>query len=301
MLDAHRLRVFRAVVAAGSVNGAASSLGYTPSAISQHLTALQKETGLALVERVGRGIQPTDVGRAFAEESGQVLERLAALEAIAGDLRAGRIGRLTLSYFASAGAGWVPPVVAALVREFPRLRMDLRLIELAAEAPFVPDLELYVEGSPSSPLDGYDVRALLDEPYVVVLPATHPLAEATEIPLLALRDEPWIDNDMVRGPCRQVVLDACAGKGFAPAFQVETQDYPSAVAFVAADAGITVLPRLGARILPPGLRAIPVVDPVPMRRIMLRVRHAVRDNSAVRRAADLLRERTTAPDASNTK
>src|SRR5439155_3879602 len=157
-----------------------------------------------------------------------------------------------------------PPVVATVLSEFPRLRMDLRLIELAPGSPFLPDVEVFVEGSPSVPLDGYDVYAMLDEPYVVVLPATHPLAGASELPLVALRDEVWIDNDVIRGPCRQIVLDACASKGFAPAFQVETQDYPSAIAFVAADAGITVLPRLGARMLPDGLRAIPVVDPVPV-------------------------------------
>jgi DNA-binding transcriptional LysR family regulator len=292
MLDTHRLRVFRAVVAAGSINGAASSLGYTPSAISQHLTALQKETGLALVERVGRGIQPTGVGRLFAEESGHVLERLAALESTAGDLRAGRIGRLTLSYFASVGAGWLPRVVATLSREFPRLRLDLRLIELAGEPPFVPDVEVFVEGAASSSLDGYDVHAVLDEPYVVVLPQTHLLAEATTVRLGDLQQEAWIDNDLARGACRQVVLDACAGIGFAPTFQVETHDYPSAIAFVAAGVGITVLPRIGAAALPDGLRAVPVVEPVPVRHILVRVRHAVRDNPAAQRAVELvLRER----------
>jgi DNA-binding transcriptional LysR family regulator len=294
MLDAHRLRILRAVVATGSINGAASSLGYTSSAISQHLTALQKQTGLSLVERVGRGIAPTGVGRAFADEAGHVLERLTALESMAGDLRAGRVGRFTLSYFASAGAGWVPSVVAEMSREFPRLRLDLRLIELAGESPFVPDVELFVDGAESSQRVEYDVHALLDEPYVVVLPGTHPLAQRDDVPLLDLQHEVWIDNDVARGPCRQVVLDACASKGFSPAFRVETQDYPSAVAFVAAGVGITVLPRLGAGTLPPGLRAVPVVDPVPVRRIMVRARRAVRHSPAVRRAVELLRDRTSA-------
>ena len=50
-----------------------------------------------------------------------------------GDLRAGRVGSLRISYFASAGATWIPPVVATLVREFPQLRLDLRLFELAGD------------------------------------------------------------------------------------------------------------------------------------------------------------------------
>src|SRR5262249_61912740 len=109
MLDAHRLRVFRAVVAAGSINGAAATLGYTPSAVSQHVAALQRETGLVLVERNGRGIVSTPAGRLFAEESRHALERLAALESGAAGLPAGRSGRLTISVFASGGAPWGPP------------------------------------------------------------------------------------------------------------------------------------------------------------------------------------------------
>ena len=52
MLDPHRVRVFRSVVASGSVQAAADNLGLTSSAVSQHLAALQKETGLTLFQRV---------------------------------------------------------------------------------------------------------------------------------------------------------------------------------------------------------------------------------------------------------
>ncbi|WP_157602895.1 helix-turn-helix domain-containing protein, partial [Promicromonospora kroppenstedtii] len=66
MLDVHRLRVFRSVVASGSIGAAAANLGYTPSAVSQHVSALQRETGLKLLARHGRGIRPTAAGRALA-------------------------------------------------------------------------------------------------------------------------------------------------------------------------------------------------------------------------------------------
>jgi DNA-binding transcriptional LysR family regulator len=293
VLDIQRMRVFRAVVAAGSVSGAATSLGYTPSAVSQHLKSLQRETGLVLVERRGRGIEPTAAGRAFADELVPVFDRLARVETAVGDLRAGRTGALTISYFASAGFAWIPPVVAALAREFPDLRLNLRLVELAGDAPLRPDLEVFVDGAPTSSTDGYRVSELLVEPYVAVLPAAHERAGERAVPLADLRGELWVDNDFSRGPCRQRMLDACAAAGFSPAFHVEAHDYPSAMAFVAAGLGITVLPRLGAVALPAGVRVVPVVDPVPRRRIMLRTREAVGDHPALRRAASLLRERAT--------
>jgi DNA-binding transcriptional LysR family regulator len=291
------MRVFRAVVATGSVSGAATSLGYTPSAVSQHLKTLQRETGLVLVERRGRGIEPTPVGRAFADELAPVFDRLALVESAVGDLRAGRTGALTISYFASAGAAWIPPVIATLAREFPQLRLNLRLVELAGDTPLRPDVEVHVDGGATSPSDGYRVTELLVEPYLAVLPVDHPSAGEREVPLATLRDELWVDNDFSRGHCRQVVLDACAAAGFAPAFHVEAHDYPSAIAFVDAGLGITVLPRLGAVALPAGVRAVGIVDPVPRRRIVLRTRDAVSDHPAVRRATELLRNRARAADA----
>ena len=298
MLDLHRLRVFRTVVATGSVTGAATSLGYTSSAVSQQLSALQRETGLVLLERRGRGIAPTAAGTVFAEQLDGVFERLAHVDGVVGDLRAGRTGTLTVSYFASAGTAWIPPVAAALVREFPDLRLDLRLIELAGETPAEADLEIRVDGEQAA--SGADHREieLLREPYLVVLPAAHRLAGRATIPLAELRDELWVDNDFSRGLCRQIVLDACAAAGFAPTFRIETHDYPSAIAFVAEGVGITVLPRLGAAPLPPGVRAVPVVEPVPYRRVVLRTRNAVWGHPAARRATELLRERaagTTGP------
>lgn len=294
MLDAHRLRVFTAVVASGSVNQAAANLGYTPSAVSQHLAALQRETGLRLTERNGRGIVPTATGQLLADEAATVLERLAALDTVVADLREGRVGSLSISYFASAGAAWIPPLVATLTREFPELRIDLRLLELTRESDGPPDVEIFVEGGPSSSVRGYDVHPLLEEPYLAVLPVSHPLAGRDSVTLRDLADEPWVDNDFSRGPCRQIVIDACASIGFAPDFHVETHDYPTAISFVAAGVGITVLPRLGLGVLPSGVAAVPVVEPTPMRRISVRVRESLRDNPAAHRIVELLRDRTSA-------
>jgi DNA-binding transcriptional LysR family regulator len=291
MIDVNRLRVFRSVVAEGSVVGAANYLGYTPSAVSQHVSALQRETGLTLVERRGRGIVPTSVGRLLAAESDAVLERLARLESLAADLRAGRVGSLLVSHFASAGSTWIPPVVAVLTREFPKLRLDLRLTELLPETGDRPDVEVFVQGAASSSLDGYDVEPLLTEPYVAVIPADHPLAGRSSLPLIELRDEAWVDNDVARGACRQLLLDACAASGFTPGFHIETQDYPTAIAFVAVGAGITVLPRLGLGTPPPGVAVLDLVDPTPTRSILIRSRQSLRENPAVRRLLELLRER----------
>ena len=289
MLDPHRLRVFRSVVSEGSVSGAAQALGYTSSAVSQHIAALQRETGLTLVERTGRGITTTEVGRQLADESKALFDQLAHLEGLVTDLRQGRAGRLAVGYFASAGVAWIPPIVATIAREFPSVRMDLRLTELIGDDDrWSPDLEIYVDGAASSSMHGHDAHPLLIEPYLAVVPSDSPWATRSEVTLRELSSEAWVDNDIARGPCRRAVLDACAAAGFAPDFTVETQDYPSALRFVAAGLGLTVVPRLACVDLPAGTVAVPIVDPTPTRDIRYRVRHGVTEHAALSRIVELL-------------
>jgi DNA-binding transcriptional LysR family regulator len=223
-----------------------------------------------------------------AAHAARVFERLAELESVVSDLRAGRVGALSVSYFASAGAVWIPPMVAALAREFPGLRLDLRLIELVGADAGPPDVEIFVDGTESGDTRGYRVRPLLTEPYFAVVPRDSALADRVEVDLAELRDEAWVDNDVARGACRQAVLDACSTVGFSPAFHIETQDYPTAIKFVAEGMGITVIPRLGLGALPASTVAVPIVNPTPRRSISVRVRDAVADHPAAVRLLELL-------------
>lgn len=289
MLDLHRLRVFRSVVASGSVQAAAANLGYTPSAVSQHVTALQKEVGLTLLERAGRGLRPTAAGFALAAEADGVLARIGEAETLVADLRTGRTGRLSIAYFASVGSAWLPPVVRRLSEEFPGVRLDLRLSDNAPDHPDDrADIHLVVARHDFVTGRGFTTHHLLDDPYIVALPEAHPLAAGTTVELLDLMHERWIDNDFAAGWCRQNLLDSCAAAGFRPAFHVETHDYRAALAFVAAGIGITVLPTLGAADPPAGVALRRVLNPTPMRSIHAVVRDAVAFTPPARAALELL-------------
>jgi DNA-binding transcriptional LysR family regulator len=294
MLDVHRLRVFRAVVASGSVNAAATNLGYTASAVSQHVTALQRETGLTLLARSGRGIEPTAVGLALATEIDDVLARLGDVEAFVGDLRDGRTGSLSIAYFASVGSAWMPTVARTLLLQFPALRLELALRDDLGIGPGKrPDVQIVV--APDNFTGTREARAhhLLDDPYVVILPPGHPLATSDEVELARLAPEHWIDNDVARGWCRRNLLEACQAAGFRPSFRVEAHDYPTAIDFVEAGIGITVLPRLGAIRLPPGLTTVPVTAPTPLRSIFALVQTAAESAPPARRALEALRDCAT--------
>jgi DNA-binding transcriptional LysR family regulator len=303
MLDVTRLRLLRTVVETGSVRSAASSLGYTPSAVSQQLAVFQRETGMRLFDRIGRGIRPTAAGRKIAAESGPVFEALSRVEGVVADLQAGKVGSLSIGYFASAGSAWLPSVVAALYEEFPDLRLDLRMTETRSVEAGVPDIDIFVSGPDPEPRTSALVDTLADDPYVAVVRADHPIAELDTVRLTQLAGERWVDNDLGDGVCRQVLLAACTRAGFAPDFAVETHDYQTAIRFVATGIGITVVPELGITDLPDGLRTVPVMRPTPVRHIRVAIQRDALEHPAVRRVMELLEDqvksRTQQPAGAN--
>ncbi|MDT0304907.1 LysR family transcriptional regulator [Streptomonospora wellingtoniae] len=291
MLDVHRLQIFRSVVASGSVQTASTNLGYTPSAVSQHVTALQRETGLTLFTRAGRGLRPTAAGHALAAEADRVLARLGEAESLVAALRSGRTGSLSIAYFASVGAAWMPHVVRRLNTDLPGVQLALELREHIPDSNEErADVQVVVARSGFVPGTGFTAHHLLDDPYVAVLPREHPLAGRDEVDLAELADERWIDNDFARGWCRANLVEACTAAGFTPAFHVEAHDYPTALAFVEAGIGVTVLPSLGAAHLPDGAACVRVVRPTPLRSIHAVVHDAVEHTPAARTALTVLRE-----------
>ncbi|MBP2476247.1 DNA-binding transcriptional LysR family regulator [Crossiella equi] len=277
MLDVRRMTVLRAVVTSGSVTAAATNLGYTPSAISQQITALERETGLALLEKSGRGVRPTQAGQLLSDHAGVITAKLAEAERALDDLREGRTGRLGVSFFATAGAALVPPAVAAFREEHPTVRLDLTLRDPESPLDEVvagrADLAVVVLFDGELP-PGIVGTHLVDDPYRLVLPKGHPLASKRVVDLGDLAHHPLVDSMSTAGPCRQAVLEACAQAGFSPGYVVSSNDFPTAMGFVAAGLGLTLVPKLGLEAVPPGVVVRRVRNPEPVRRIHAATREA---------------------------
>lgn len=296
MLDVRRMQVLRAVVSSGSVTAAAANLGYTPSAVSQQIAALEKQAGVALLERVGRGVRPTAAGRLLTEHAATISRNVAEAETALAELRAGRTGLLSIRYFATAGASLVAPAVARLRREHPGVRIDLRLND--SEEPLSEveqgraDLVLLV-GSRERPGDGVQLLHLRDDAYAAVLPAGHRLAAKEVLDLAELADEPWVGSEPP-GPCLEPVLTACAAAGFSPAFAVESEDYVTAQGFVAAGLGVGLMPLMGLANRNPAVVVRRVRNPEPLRAVYAAVRDVSLTHPALRGLLDAIRDAAAA-------
>ncbi|MEU7581903.1 LysR family transcriptional regulator [Streptomyces sp. NPDC041068] len=301
MLDMRRMQILRAVVTSGSVTAAARNLGYTPSAVSQQMAALEKEAGIALLERTGRGVRATDAGRVLTEYATVIGRHAAEAETALAELRAGRTGRVSMRYFATAGAPLVAPAIAAMRREHPGVQVELKLFDPDDPVPEVKarraDVALLVRPRDAAAVDGIRFVHLLDDRYRAVLPQGHRLAERAAIDLTDLAEEPWVAGETA-GPCLDPVLDACASAGFTPDFVVESGDYATAQGFVAAGLGVSLVPELG---LAAGHRPDVVVRevraPEPVRVIQAAVRGGSPVQPALRGLLVALRE---AAEASRT-
>src|SRR3984957_9998310 len=125
MIDLVALDALRAVGTRGSVVAAAAALGFTPSAVSQQVKRLEKQTGVPLLERVGRGVMLTRHGRHLGHQGGRLLagreELQAGLQQQAGTVA----GHLRLTAFSTAVRGLVAPTLPVVLAAHRDLRVTL--------------------------------------------------------------------------------------------------------------------------------------------------------------------------------
>ncbi len=252
MLDANRVRILVEIAHAGSITAAAQRLSFTPPALSQQLTKLERELGCRLVERGRTGVTLTHAGLVLLEHGERVLGELRDAEAAVREVAGQRPDRLSLGAFASAGKVLLPQTLAVFGHEHPHVRLSLSDIEPPGGHDLVAsgDLDLLIThrypGVPLPRAGGLQRERLLVDPLMVVAPVGHPVTD-TEMSLSELAEEEWICG--APGIHNRVSLDiAAAAAGVHLTVAYETRDYEVALALIEAGVGIALIPRsiLGA-------------------------------------------------------
>jgi DNA-binding transcriptional LysR family regulator len=248
MLDTHRLRVLREFAERGTIAATAAALGYTPSAVSQQLAALEREAGAILLDRTARAAELTDAGRRLVDHAERILALIEAAEA---DLSAaGPTGRVTVTAFPTAAVAFGPalvrrvranPGMSLLLRETQR-EEGLRLVRTGeADVALVADWTGRLASSGTGVLRFFP---LVRDQVVLVVPRGHPAADPDRpVDLDQLRDEPWLAAPPGE-PSRQAVDRLLAGTGGMPPAPWEFEGLSTVLSLVARGIGIAALPRL---------------------------------------------------------
>jgi DNA-binding transcriptional LysR family regulator len=271
MLDLQRLRALHDVSVHGTVGRAADALGYTPSAVSQQIAKLERETRTVLLEREGRGVRLTAEARQLAATA---QELMAIVERAETDLERRRglpSGRLTLAAFPSAARGLLPGVLAELARRHPAL--DARLTEVdphlsvdlvakgAVDLAVAHDWDIAPLPAPA----GVEQAVIGDDLCDLLVPAGHPFAGRTAVRREELGGERWVCQPPGR-VCHDWLVRTLRAAGHEPDLVHTAEENPTLVALVAAGLGIALIPRLGRGPLPDGVVEVRL-DPLPVRRL----------------------------------
>ncbi|MFF8606022.1 LysR family transcriptional regulator [Streptomyces sp. NPDC015346] len=266
-MDPHLLRTFVAVARCGSFSEAARTLGYTQSAVSQHIAALESDLGAVLLQR--RPVSPTGVGVRLLEHAGPLLLRLDAARADIARLTAAPAARIVIGASPLAMTPQLTSTLADMRQRQPRWEVTVRVLGREAVirdvATTAVDVGL-IDGmaAPNDPLDLPDVGPLTatnitEQPLSVALPARHPLAGRAGLRLVDLADARWIDAPDTAIPLAHV-RTASGTDGYRASLHYEGTDVRGLLALTAAGHGLAVLPRSTIDGMP-GVNAVPVSEP----------------------------------------
>ena len=252
MLELRRLRLLRELHERGTIAAVADALQFTPSAVSQQLAMLEREAGVRLLERAGRGVRLTDPALVLVGHADALLERAALAEADLAAAAGTVAGRGRIAGFQSVLLRLALPAMEALARDAPRLRCELIEAEPEEALPALAlgDIDLVLgdewQHQPRRLPEGVQRHELLSDPVHLVLPARHPAARRHReaVPLAELAGEAWTTGhagmgweEMTQRTCREL-------GGFDPDIRHRANDATISLALVARGLAVTLLPDL---------------------------------------------------------
>jgi DNA-binding transcriptional LysR family regulator len=296
MLDVRRLRLLCDLSRLGTIAAVAEAHTYTPSAVSQQLPALEREAGVALLERTGRRVALTAAGHVLVQHAETVLTALEHTTAALAAVATGLSGPLRIGAFPTAVRTLLPATLVELGREHPGIELRVTEVDPVAvpaalrerrlDVGLVHDYDVVpVEADPL-----LETVALLDETVFLAVPSGSVPGGDGPGTLAAARDAAWI----MASPgtlCHTATRLVCHAAGFAPRARHHADDFATVLALVAAGQGVSLVPRLAVAEPPAGVRLIPLPT---RRRTRIAYRHGAAAHPAVAAFVTAIRAATRA-------
>ncbi|MFI8451870.1 LysR family transcriptional regulator [Streptomyces erythrochromogenes] len=301
MIDVQRLRVLRAVAEHGSFNKAAGALLLTPSAVSQHIAALERTLGHPVVVRSTRGVTLTEPGRLLVEAAETISAELDQVRRAIDRLGQDR-PRLTVATFTSGGRHLLPAALSRFVQAHPEVELTVLESEPEDAVPMVRGgaaglaLAYHFDGPPPvrpGGRPGLDWRPLMEDPLWLVLPHGHRLAGRPSADLGELSGDRWVLGCLKTEAFLRRYAELA---GFDLNVGASTTDYFFAQTLVAAGVGVSLVPQVALAGVP-GAVAVRVEPPRPARHIGLVLPRRRRADPWAEALADALTSTVTAATA----
>ncbi|MGH2448194.1 MAG: LysR family transcriptional regulator [Chloroflexota bacterium] len=270
-LDLRHLAALQAIATQGSFHRAAEHLGYTQSAVSQQIAALERIVDTRLVHRPGgpRPISLTEAGEVMVRHADAMLARLHAAEADLSSLGCGEAGTLRVGSYQSVGRGILPKLMREFTDSWPQVQITLiesvndndLWMELERGAL---DLSFVMLPAPEGPFEHVE---LMCDPYVLVVPADSPLAERESVDVSELAGQPLIGFLQCRSMLQ--VETSLRASGIEPDFVFRSADNGTVQGLVAAGVGVALSPTMAVEPGDGAVRILRLSPELPARRIAM--------------------------------
>ncbi len=271
-VEIRHLAALQAVAAEGSFGRAARTLGYTQSAVSQQIAALERIVGERLVERPGgpRAVSLTEAGRLLLRHAEAIVARLRAAEADLAALSEGGAGSLRVGTFQSVGARILPELMRRYRRAWPLVEIalsesndDRELLGLVERGEL--DLAFAIVPLPEGP---FEAAQLLRDPWTLLVPAGSPLApRGANVSLRDLAEVPLIGFRACRSTLQ--VEEHVRARGAELQFVFRSNDNGTVQGLVGAGVGAALVPRLAVEPHDESVVAIDLGSKVPPRLVAI--------------------------------
>ncbi|MBA2681632.1 MAG: LysR family transcriptional regulator [Ktedonobacteraceae bacterium] len=241
-----QLQAFVTVTETGSFTTASEILGMTQSAVSHAIAGLETELGVTLLRRERAGLSLTDVGQRIILNAREILAQAESIRQEAATARGLEAGKLRLGSISSVSARFLPGALRLFRQRYPKI--EIVLLEGSDQ-----EVRAWIEarivdvGVVTLPTQGVVVTPIAHDEYFAVVPPTHPLANASSVPLELLTQEPFI---LSGGGCGLLIKDLFYKAKVVPRIQLEVRETGSVLAMVQEGMGISIVPEMA---LPPQL------------------------------------------------
>jgi DNA-binding transcriptional LysR family regulator len=245
MFDVRRLRLLRELSVRGTIAEVAAALHQSPSSVSQQLSQLEKEVGVALLRKSGRRVQLTPQAEILVDHTAAILERLELAESdVVASLREAT-GTVRIAVFQSAALALMPEMLQTLAVHHPRLRVTMtqREPETALLETFARDFDLVVaEQYPGHAAPWHpelDRVGLTRDAIRLAVPPTDVQVEK----LGDAAGRPWV-MEPHGAASRHFAEQACRQAGFEPDVRFETADLTAQLALIESGNAVALIPDL---------------------------------------------------------
>jgi DNA-binding transcriptional LysR family regulator len=273
-LDSRQLECFIAVAEEANLTKAAARLHIAQPPLTRRIRSLEEEVGAELFHRSAGGVELTEAGTALLSRAYRIVALSTYAVEQARSASAGELGELVCGYSDPSILDSIPRLLADFANAHPGIFIRLQHLTREDQIFLVRDGILDVAfGRYYGEESDMRCRHIASEEIFLAVNERHPLSHRESVSLTDLRGLP-----LALFPPRQPgfagrVLGMCMNAGFTAVVGVEADDLVSAVTHVAIGKMVSVVPRSAARLSPPGVRYVPVIDAPPEELACIHMRH----------------------------